>query len=227
MEVCSLASGATLAEFDIADVEGKSARALKSMLAAKLRIPRFRQRFFSEDGSQQIEDDEVFGADPMKLKVLLLEFWPCDEEEDEKMISACRRNDSEALEKLLQQPRDPNAENEGGFTPLHHAAEWGHVELVRLLVDARADIEYKRSTAETPLHLAAQEGQLDVVRLLVDLGANLEETTNECGSTALHLAAEEGHLDVARFLVEVGANKDQPRTSILARPCTSQLKTDI
>ena len=173
MEVSSLASGATLAEFDIADVEGKSARALKSMLAAKLGIPRFRQRFFSEDGSQQMEDDEVFGADPMKLKVLLLEFWPCDEEEDEKMISACRRNDSEALEKLLQQPRDPNAENEEGFTPLHHAAEWGHVELVRLLVEARADIEYKRSTAEPPLHLAAQEGQLDVVRLLVDLGANL------------------------------------------------------
>ena len=43
MEVCSLASGASLAEFDIADVEGKSARALKSMLAAKLDIPRFRR----------------------------------------------------------------------------------------------------------------------------------------------------------------------------------------
>ena len=43
---------------DMADVEGTSARALKSMLAAKLGI-RFRQRFFSEDGSQQVEDDEL------------------------------------------------------------------------------------------------------------------------------------------------------------------------
>ena len=55
-----------------------------------------------------------------------------------------------ALEKLLQQPRDPNAENEEGFTPLHFAAYCGHVELVRLLVEAGADIEYTRSLAQNP-----------------------------------------------------------------------------
>ena len=116
-----------------------------------------------------------FGQIPQKTPGFkrFFEFCPLDCHEDERMNEACRRNESVALEKLLQQPGDPNAENEEGFTPLHHAAEWGHVELVRLLVEARADIEYKRSTAEPPLHLAAQEGQLDVVRLLVDLGANL------------------------------------------------------
>ena len=56
-----MASGAMLPEFDIADVEGRSARAFKSMLAAKLGIPEVQTfRFFSEEDSQQIEDDEVF-----------------------------------------------------------------------------------------------------------------------------------------------------------------------
>ena len=29
----------------------------------------------------------MFGAEPMKLKVLLFEFWPCDEEEDMNRFS--------------------------------------------------------------------------------------------------------------------------------------------
>ena len=74
----------------------------------------------------------------MKLKVLLFEFWPCDEEEDEKIISPWR-NDSVALEKLLQQPRDPNAEGSRGSRPLHYAAN--HVESSRLLIEARAEID--------------------------------------------------------------------------------------
>ena len=100
-----MASGAMLPEFDIADVEGRSARAFKSMLAAKLGIPEVQTfRFFSEEDSQQIEVMRCFfWADSMKLKVLrFFEFCPLDCHEDEKMNEACRRNDSVALEKLLQ-----------------------------------------------------------------------------------------------------------------------------
>ena len=58
MEVCLL-SGATLAALAPDEFEGKTAKAVKQALAVHTGVTRFRQRLFSEDGSE-IPDDEVF-----------------------------------------------------------------------------------------------------------------------------------------------------------------------
>ena len=58
MEVCFL-SGATLAALAPDEFEGKTAEAVKQALAVQIGVIRFKQRLFSEDGSE-ISDDEVF-----------------------------------------------------------------------------------------------------------------------------------------------------------------------
>ena len=128
MEVCFLTSGETLTVLED-ELQGKTAKAVKKALAAKVGISRFKQRFFVEDGSE-IQDDEVLDPAPLKIQLVVLEFWPTDDEETQKMILASRDNDVVALEQLLQQPRNPNDANEDGKTPLFHAAEQGHVQLV-------------------------------------------------------------------------------------------------
>lgn len=44
--------------------------------------------------------------------------------------------------------------------------------MVRLLLDASADMNSETTDSLTPLHLAAQEGYLEIARLLLDAGAD-------------------------------------------------------
>jgi ankyrin repeat protein len=53
-----------------------------------------------------------------------------------------------------------------GYTPLHHAAEHGDVELVKLLLASKADRSAKDNHGETPLDMAKRRDNKDVVKLL-------------------------------------------------------------
>ena len=90
---------------------------------------------------------------PEKLQLVVLKFCPPDVAEDEKMMVAARGNDTVSLEQLLKRPRNPNTRDRYGHRPLHRAGEQGHVEAMRLLLEA------------------AHSGHLDAVRFLVQNGA--------------------------------------------------------
>ena len=77
-----------------------------------------------------------------------------------------------------------------GCTPLAAAALNGHYKAACLLVDAGADVNSQRATAETPLHLAARAGHDRIVALLVSAGADLRIEDN-CGATPYMAAAVE------------------------------------
>jgi ankyrin repeat protein len=54
-----------------------------------------------------------------------------------------------------------------GFTALHWAAERGRVEVMRLLLAARALVDVQNTQGITPLMLAASSGNVGAVRLLL------------------------------------------------------------
>ena len=58
------------------------------------------------------------------------------------------------------------------MTPLWIASQNGHLEVVRLLVDAGADKDKAHNDGWTPLHRACFKGHVEVVRLLVEAGAD-------------------------------------------------------
>ena len=134
--VYSAVSGQALAVVD--DYEGKTAKEVKRSLAAQVGVSRFRQRLWSEDWSHEIQDDEVFTSDFVKVQLVVLDFLPPEAEEDQRMIAASRDNDLPALELLLKGPQTPRVTDVEGRTPLHHAARNGHVESMRLLLEAGA-----------------------------------------------------------------------------------------
>eukprot|EP00435_Cladocopium_sp_Y103_P066776 s166_g29.t1 len=198
------------------DYEGKTAKEMKQSLAAQIGISRFRQKLWCEDWSHEIQDDETVASEVSKVRLIVLDFWPPEIEEDQKMIAASMDNDVFALEKLLQHPRNPNVRDADGDTPLHHAAEEGHVEPMRLLLEAGAETDVRDTTAEgwTPLLLAALMGNVDSVSLLLETGSDTGLAMVDRGAAPLHLAAQNGHFEVVALLIAAGADRNQASSDI-------------
>lgn len=74
------------------------------------------------------------------------------------------------------------------------AVKAGHVEMVRLLLESKADIdaEARDEQGQTALQAAAGCGHIGVVKLLLENKANVNaEPSKENGRTALQAAAEQ------------------------------------
>ena len=124
----------------------------------------------------------------MLAVALLLGATPAD---DAALLGAARRGDIAAVRSALSEGADPNAAEGDGLTALHMAAERGNAEIVRILIDARANVEAKTRLGEyTPLHLAAEGAHASVVRVLLEAGADVMAITTNTGVTPLHLAAK-------------------------------------
>lgn len=61
----------------------------------------------------------------------------------------------------------------GASTPLMEAAQEGHLDLVRYLLDASADVHAQTQTGDTALTYACENGHTDVADLLLQFGADL------------------------------------------------------
>ena len=60
----------------------------------------------------------------------------------------------------------------GDNTPLHNAAQWGHVDFAASLIECGASLDIRNSQGWTPLHTASAWGHVNVAELLLSKGAN-------------------------------------------------------
>eukprot|EP00435_Cladocopium_sp_Y103_P029712 s982_g7.t1 len=216
LRISSAVSGEEMAVLDAAEIEGKSGKELKRLLAPRLGYVRFRQRLLFEDG-REVHDDTILTLDDgtLNLQMVFLAYCPSDEPLDMQLVFACQKGDVKTLEQLLKAPRDPEVTVNTLGTPLHMAAWMGQVECVRLLLEAGVEPDSAMASflygdITTPLHAAADLGQTEVIRLLVAAGARLEKTTAH-GSSPLHLASAGGHVAAVRLLLELGEEGDIDR----------------
>jgi ankyrin repeat protein len=61
--------------------------------------------------------------------------------------------------------------NNNGATPLHVAAQQGHLAVVKYLQERGANIEAADKQGTTPLMIATQNGHSEVAQFLVEQGA--------------------------------------------------------
>nr|XP_040138443.1 ankyrin repeat and SAM domain-containing protein 1A isoform X11 [Ictidomys tridecemlineatus] len=126
--------------------------------------------------------------------------------------SHTRVNEQNALEiKELKKygPFDPyiNAKNNDNETALHCAAQYGHTEVVKVLLEELTDPTMRNNKFETPLDLAALYGRLEVVKMLLNAHPNLL-SCNTKKHTPLHLAARNGHRAVVQVLLDAGMDSN-------------------
>ncbi|XP_074233807.1 E3 ubiquitin-protein ligase MIB2 isoform X5 [Camelus bactrianus] len=115
------------------------------------------------------------------------------------VVEVALGNVARALDLLRRHPEQVDTKNQGR-TALQVAAYLGQVELVRLLLQARAGVDLADDEGNTALHYAA----LGAVKRILARARQLVDAQKEDGFTALHLAALNNHWEVAQVLIREG-----------------------
>ena len=71
-----------------------------------------------------------------------------------------------AVNVILKNGADPNVREQGGYTPLHAAAQNGDLAVIRTLIYGGADLEARSHDGKTPLDLALEADHLEAAKLL-------------------------------------------------------------
>ncbi|MGH8198752.1 MAG: ankyrin repeat domain-containing protein [Steroidobacteraceae bacterium] len=110
----------------------------------------------------------------------------------------------------------------GGETPLVAAASNGNFKVVRMLVEAGADVNRPNAEGTLPLEMGSQlrestagslhdDSYADIAQYLLAHGARVNAVDRTWGYTALHLAAMHGRVKVIDVLLAHGAHIDEPK----------------
>ncbi|KAM9594689.1 histone-lysine N-methyltransferase EHMT1 isoform 11-T21 [Morphnus guianensis] len=122
-----------------------------------------------------------------------------------QLYFSARQGELQKVLLMLVDGIDPNfkMEHQSKRTPLHAAAESGHVDICHMLIQAGANIDTCSEDQRTPLMEAAENNHLETVKYLIKAGALVDPKDAE-GSTCLHLAAKKGHYDIVQYLLSNG-----------------------
>ncbi len=124
------------------------------------------------------------------------------------MFTAAWMGDVETLRVLLARGDAVDQEDQVlGWTPLMDASDRSHLECVRALIDAGAEVNKVSNGGRTALLIACGQGNVECARALIDAGAALD-MVSEYG-TALSRACRIGHAECARALIDAGAAVDK------------------
>ncbi|KAF7536294.1 hypothetical protein G7054_g4673 [Neopestalotiopsis clavispora] len=111
----------------------------------------------------------------------------------------------------LMSQRDQLSDNS---TPLHWAAELGHVAAVRALIEVTNAIDDQDVHKRTALHRAALTGSTEVVKLLLNHGSRIDALM-VTGDTPLMAACLNSEWNAASFLLDKSSKSCMSRTSYL------------
>ena len=117
------------------------------------------------------------------------------------IFKAVTAGDVATVQNLLQQKPDLVFQTlHDGTTPLLLAAFHGQIELAKLLLSNKSDIEATNRNGDTPLFLAAYKNHTELAALLVAANARVD-VVNKRGETPLHAAAYTGDRATAQLLL--------------------------
>ncbi|KAL5248497.1 hypothetical protein ACHWQZ_G017631 [Mnemiopsis leidyi] len=129
---------------------------------------------------------------------------------DARLIAAIENHDMSEVRRICSQsPEVISIPDKTGVTPMMIAAIRGYPSIIRVLLEAGANLDQPNPGGKTALMLAAYHGHNHVITTLMELGCNWQKLDN-AGCTALHYCVERGNIDIARTLLDTGADINTP-----------------
>ena len=121
--------------------------------------------------------------------------------------SSCIGNHEEVAKIMEKDPEILNSFSADGFTALGLASFFGHLSLVKLLLDkgANPNIASNNQFKVAPIHSACAISNYEIAKLLIQHGADVDAKQMQ-GNTPLHSAAHNGQTTLATLLLDNGAD---------------------
>ncbi|KAJ2356233.1 hypothetical protein IWW50_002837 [Coemansia erecta] len=111
--------------------------------------------------------------------------------------TAASEGDLARVKQLVEKDKSKvNEKDENGYTPLHAAASWKHLQLLQYLLDNGGDVDIVDSDGDTPLHICED---IKCAELLLARGADPEKKNHE-GLTPVHTTFENEATEVTELL---------------------------
>lgn len=146
------------------------------------------------------------------------------------LVCAARDGDLAKLKQLLAlgvnvESRD--SQDTLSLPPLIWACWSGHLNIVRELLAARANVNLKQSDGITALHYACGHGHTEIVHALLAAGADIDSPEHTLGTTELHGACVGGHQEIIRVVLAAGADVATKQDSDRCHTCTVRDPYDV
>ncbi|BET00137.1 Vacuolar sorting protein 9 (VPS9) domain [Nesidiocoris tenuis] len=108
---------------------------------------------------------------------------------------------SNAVGTKAKEPMNINVCDSDGMTPLHMASKCGRAELVKLLIDAKADVNVCTLNGMSPLHLACLNQRHRVAAVLLETHLCSIDAKDNFGNTALHYCCQNSNSKLVTLLL--------------------------
>lgn len=122
--------------------------------------------------------------------------------QQKNIIDDVRGNNIAAVKSALEKGVEVNTRDKKGRSLLLLATIEKHLEMARLLVSYKADVNLQDNQLDSPFLYAGASGQTDLVRLFLENGARFD-LFNRYNGTALIPACERGHVETVKILVKI------------------------
>ncbi|MEW6351666.1 MAG: ankyrin repeat domain-containing protein [Thermodesulfobacteriota bacterium] len=122
---------------------------------------------------------------------------------------AALTGDTQELQRFIDAGADVNARDGQGWTPLMNAAQKGHVEAVKLLLDKGANPAAERCGRSAAVEAVVSGGSPEIVALLVDRGLGVVPNSGTQQWPLLASACKWGRVEAVKLLLAKGAEVNQ------------------
>ena len=120
------------------------------------------------------------------------------------LLMASAVGNEEAVGSLIQCGADVNVIDNYGKMAIFYAAK--HINIVKILVEAGADLEHQDLQGKTPLLEAIDVGNTEVVDFLVKSGANANRKDEDHGRTPIFFAVFKRNIEICETLIKSGVD---------------------
>lgn len=146
----------------------------------------------------------------LRGRFLELQAWQADVEEAiSQLVREASREPNRHIKRAVAieaKVVDINVVDSDGVSALRFAAQYGHYDITKYLLDNGANPNLRAKDQIDPLLSAVDYGHVEIVELLVGRGANVLTKTKE--TNAVLLAREKGRGEIEKLLLKAGATDD-------------------
>ena len=123
------------------------------------------------------------------------------------LMNAINKNNILLVQQLIQDGADVNELDSNQDAPLIIAAYKGYNQIVKLLLEAGADVRaVDPGMKATALHAAAYAGRTEAAQLLVEYNIDINKQGPYNGYTALHDAIWQNNVEIVKLLLTANAD---------------------